>query len=296
MTESGKAAPPAPVARRNLELRGRVFGRRDEIFLIAGPDLAEPEDLCLRVAERLARAAERLGVPFIYKGSFDKANRTSAATYRGPGLAAGLETLGRVRRATGVPVLTDVHEVAQVAAAAEVVDVLQVPAFLSRQTDLLSACVRTGKAVHVKKGQFLSPQEAKQIAAKVEAEGGRKLILTERGTTFGYNLLVNDLRAIPIMQETGYPVGYDATHSQQRPGGQGTASGGLPQYIPTMARAAVAAGADGVFFEVHEEPARSRVDPDTHLGVEELERLLAELLRIKSALDATRGLARPSVT
>jgi 2-dehydro-3-deoxyphosphooctonate aldolase (KDO 8-P synthase) len=267
--------------RRTFDLLGTTFGREGALFLIAGPDLAEPRDLCLRLAERVRRLCERHAVPFIFKGSFDKANRTSAASYRGPGLEAGLATLAAVRREAGVPVLTDVHEVAQVAPAAEVADVLQVPAFLSRQTDLVQACARSGKVVNVKKGQFLAPEDMRQVAAKIEAAGGRAAILTERGTTFGYRMLVNDLRAIPIMQETGYPVCYDATHSQQIPAGHGSASGGLRDMIAPMARAAVAAGADAVFFEIHEDPATSKVDPDTHLAIEDLERLLPVLVEIK---------------
>lgn len=267
--------------RKTFDLLGTTFGREGALFLIAGPDLAEPRDLCLRLAERVKRLCDRLAVPFIFKGSFDKANRTSAASYRGPGLEAGLATLAAVRREAGVPVLTDVHEAAQVAAAAEVADVLQVPAFLSRQTDLVQACARSGKVVNVKKGQFLAPEDMKQVAAKIEAAGGRAAILTERGTSFGYRMLVNDLRAIPMMQETGYPVCYDATHSQQIPAGHGASSGGMRDMIAPMARAAVAAGADACFFEIHEDPASSKVDPDTHLAIEDLERLLPVLVEIK---------------
>ncbi len=270
--------------RVTFDLLGTTFGREGDLFLIAGPDLAEPEDLCLRVAERLKRACERLRVPFIFKGSFDKANRTSAEGYRGPGIERGLRTLAAVRARVGVPVLTDVHETWQVARAAEVADVLQVPAFLSRQTDLIAACARSGKVVNVKKGQFLAPEDMRQVARKIEAAapaGAARAILTERGTTFGYRMLVSDLRAIPIMQATGYPVCYDATHSQQVPAGHGSASSGLRDMIAPMARAAVAAGADGVFFEAHEDPASSPVDPDTHIEVGALERLLEVLVEIK---------------
>jgi 2-dehydro-3-deoxyphosphooctonate aldolase (KDO 8-P synthase) len=273
-------------ARRTFDLLGRTFGAEGRLFLIAGPDLAEPRDLCLRVAERVRAACERLDVPFIFKGSFDKANRTSAEGYRGPGLEAGLATLAAVRAQVGVPVLTDVHEVAQVAPAAEVADVLQVPAFLCRQTDLVQACARTGKPVNVKKGQFLAPEDMHQVVKKIEAAGGRAAILTERGTTFGYRMLVNDLRAIPIMQASGYPVCYDATHSQQIPAGRGGSSGGVREMIGPMARAAVAAGADGCFFEVHEDPASSKVDPDTHLPIDALEPLLVQLVAIKRAASA----------
>lgn len=269
-------------ARASFDLMGRTFGREGSLFLIAGPDLAEPRDLCLRIAERVKRVCERLDVPYIFKGSFDKANRTSAAGYRGPGLERGLETLAEVRAQVGVPVLTDVHEVAQVAPAALVVDVLQVPAFLSRQTDLVQACARSGRVVNVKKGQFLAPEDMAQVAGKlVAARPDVRAILTERGTSFGYRMLVSDLRSIPIMQQTGFPVCYDATHSQQIPAGHGRSSGGMREMIAPMARAAVAAGADGVFFEIHEDPAASKVDPDTHLEVSELERLLEALVAIK---------------
>ena len=276
------------MTRRTFELRGTSFGREGELFLIAGPDLLEPEELCLRVAARVSGFARRLGIPYIFKGSFDKANRTSAEGYRGPGIERGLKTLRRVREEVGVPVVTDVHEPWQAKVAAEVADVLQVPAFLCRQTDLVQACAATGRVVHLKKGQFLSPWEMRRVVEKVEAAapGGpeaARAILTERGTMFGYNMLVNDLRSIPIMQETGYPVCFDATHSQQVPAAYGSSSGGMRSMIAPIARAAVAAGADGVFFEVHEEPAAARVDADTHLALSELERLLEGLLAIKNS-------------
>jgi len=265
---------------------GKTFGREGELFLIAGPDLVDPLDLCLRVGERVRDVAAKLGVPYIFKGSFDKANRTSAGSHRGPGLEKGLANLRKIRETLGVPVLTDVHEAAQAAVAAEVADVIQIPAFLCRQTDLVAACARTGKVLNVKKGQFLSPWDMKNVVAKIEAHwpGGAahaRAILTDRGTSFGYNALVSDMRAIPIMQGTGYPACYDATHSQQVPGGHGTSSGGNRDMIAPMSRAAVAAGADACFFEVHEDPASSLVDPDTHLEIGELERLLAQLVEIK---------------
>ncbi len=274
------------MSRRTFELRGRAFGAEGAFFLIAGPDLVEPLELCLRVGERLRDAAARLGAGYIFKGSFDKANRTSAKGYRGPGIEAGLENLRRVRERLGVPVVTDVHEPAQAALAAEVADVLQIPAFLSRQTDLVQACGRTGKVVNVKKGQFLAPWDMVQVLGKLEAAtpGGpeaTRAILTDRGTSFGYNALVSDLRGIPIMQRTGYPVCFDATHSQQVPGGHGGSSGGQREFIAPLARAAVAAGADAVFCEVHETPAESKVDPDTHLAVDEMIALLEDLVAIK---------------
>ncbi len=283
-------ASPGPAGKKVFEIGGRTVGADGTLFLIAGPDLAEPEALCTRIAARVARACERRGIVYIFKGSFDKANRTSASSYRGPGIEAGLRVLKRVREYSGVPVLTDVHEVWQVERVAEVADVLQVPAFLCRQTDLVAACAKTGKVVNVKKGQFLAPWDAQKIAEKVEAAGGSKLILTERGTCFGYNLLVNDLRSIPIMKRgTGYPVCYDATHSQQTPAARGSASGGMPEFIAPMARAAVAAGADGVFLEVHENPASSPVDPETHFPVEALDPLLDDLLAIRNVVAPSRA-------
>jgi 2-dehydro-3-deoxyphosphooctonate aldolase (KDO 8-P synthase) len=281
--------PDDSQARRTFTLRDRLFGEAGALFLIAGPDLVEPLDLCLRIAERLEQMQTVYGVPVIYKGSFDKANRTSISGHRGPGLERGLENLAKVKKASGLPVLTDVHEPAQAAACAEVADVLQIPAFLCRQTDLVVACARTGKVVNVKKGQFLAPWDMKPVVAKLEAAtpGGAektRAILTDRGTSFGYNTLVNDMRAVPIMQGTGYPVCFDATHSVQIPGGHGTSSGGQREFVAPLARAAVAAGADGVFFEVHEDPKSSKVDPDTHLTLEELDAVLNELVAIKQVL------------
>ncbi|HVY60160.1 MAG TPA: 3-deoxy-8-phosphooctulonate synthase [Planctomycetota bacterium] len=288
-------APEAiPPARRTFTIRGQTFGAPGSLFLIAGPDLVEPLDLCLRVGERLRDACARLGVPYIFKGSFDKANRTSASGHRGPGLETGLQHLRAIRERLGVAVLTDVHDPLQASLAAEVADVLQIPAFLCRQTDLVLACARTGKVVNVKKGQFLAPWDMVPVVKKLESgtPGGARetrAILTDRGTSFGYNTLVNDMRGISIMQRTGYPVCFDATHSVQVPGGHGTSSGGQREFVAPLARAAVAAGADAVFCEVHENPAESLVDPDTHLEVGAMIALLEDLVAIQGALKGRRS-------
>jgi 2-dehydro-3-deoxyphosphooctonate aldolase (KDO 8-P synthase) len=228
--------------------------------LIAGPCALESRAHALEMATALKELCGSLGIPLIYKTSFDKANRTSASGARGMGLGASLPIFAEIRESLGLPVLTDVHAPEQCAAVAEAVDVLQIPAFLCRQTDLLVAAGETGRVVNVKKGQFLSPWEMKQVAAKVASTGNEKILLCERGTTFGYNLLVSDMRALPIMAETGYPVVFDATHSVQRPGGQGDRSGGDRQFVPVLARAAMAVGVAAVFMETHEDPDRAPSD------------------------------------
>lgn len=228
--------------------------------LIAGPCALESRAHALEMATALKELCGSLGIPLIYKTSFDKANRTSVSGARGMGLEASLPIFAEIRESLGLPVLTDVHAPEQCAAVAEAVDVLQIPAFLCRQTDLLVAAGETGRAVNVKKGQFLSPWEMKQVAAKVASTGNEKILLCERGTTFGYNLLVSDMRALPIMAETGYPVVFDATHSVQRPGGQGDRSGGDRQFVPVLARAAMAVGVAAVFMETHEDPDRAPSD------------------------------------
>ena len=252
--------------------------------LVAGPCALENDDLNLTVAETLAELQAKLGLRVLFKGSFDKANRSNLDAPRGPGLDQGLARLARVRSETGLPVLTDVHEVAQVAPAAEVVDALQIPAFLCRQTDLLLAAGHSGRAVNVKKGQFLSPGEIPRVVEKVVSTGNHRLLITERGTSFGYNNLVVDMRALPIMRALGYPVVFDATHSLQLPGGAGVASGGLREYVPHLARAAVAAGCDAIFMEVHPEPDRAPSDGPTMWPLRELESLLEQLKRIEAAL------------
>jgi 2-dehydro-3-deoxyphosphooctonate aldolase (KDO 8-P synthase) len=254
------------------------------LCVIAGPCVIESAALCLRVAEFVSRHCARLGLPYVFKASFDKANRTSARSFRGPGLEAGLEVLARVRRDTGVPVLTDIHTEAQAAPAAAVVDVLQIPAFLCRQTDLIAAAVATGRIVNLKKGQFLSPAEMGQVVAKAVAAGARRLLVTERGTTFGYHNLVVDMRALAQMRAWGWPVIFDATHSVQLPGAGGDRSGGQREFAPVLARAAVAAGAHGVFFETHPDPDRALSDGPNMIPLKQLPRLLEQLARLHEAL------------
>jgi 2-dehydro-3-deoxyphosphooctonate aldolase (KDO 8-P synthase) len=260
------------------------------LALIAGPCVIESRDAALRHAERLAAIARRESVPLVYKSSFDKANRTSLAAFRGVGMDEGLRILDEVRRETALPVLTDVHEREQIPAVAAVVDVLQTPAFLCRQTDFIVAVAGAGKPVNLKKGQFLSPWEMQRVVEKARATGNPDLLVTERGFAFGYNNLVSDMRALPVLAETGCPVVFDATHSVQRPGGQGTASGGDRMMVSTLARAAVAAGADAVFLEVHEEPDRALSDGATSLRLDDLPALLRQLAAIARVV---RGETRP---
>src|SRR5579864_4633450 len=224
------------------------------LFIIAGPCVIESSEQCLTIARHMKGVCDRLGMTYVFKASFDKANRSSNSSFRGPGLTDGLVVLERVKREVGVPVLTDVHETNQVAVAAKVVDILQVPAFLARQTDLLVACSQSGRAVNIKKGQFMSPQEMGNAVEKIRAAGGKTVLLTERGTFFGYNRLVNDFAALAVMKQFGCPVVFDATHSTQQPAGLGAASGGDARLAPLLARAAVAAGFDGLFFECHPDP------------------------------------------
>jgi 2-dehydro-3-deoxyphosphooctonate aldolase (KDO 8-P synthase) len=265
---------------------GVVFGGA-RLVAIAGPCVIESADACLRHAERIAKISLQTGVPFVFKSSFDKANRTSVASFRGPGLAAGLKILARVKRETGMPVLTDIHEPAQAEDAAEVADVLQIPALLSRQTDLVMAAARTGRIVNLKKGQFLAPWEMKSVVAKAEAAGSRRLVLTERGFSFGYNNLVSDMRSLAIMREFGYPVCFDATHSVQLPGAGGDKSSGQRQFVAPLARAATAVGIDAVFMEVHEDPDRALSDGPNSYPLDQLTALLTELKRIDAIVRAT---------
>src|SRR3954470_9562225 len=253
---------------------------RSPLFVIAGPCVIESADLCLTVARHVKSVCDRLGLGYIFKASFDKANRSSNSSFRGPGLTDGLVVLERVKQDLGVPVLTDIHEPEQAAVAAKVVDVLQVPAFLARQTDLLQACGRTGKTVNVKKGQFMSPQEMGNAVEKVRSAGNDRVMLTERGTFFGYNRLVNDFTGLAVMKGFGVPVVFDVTHSTQQPAGQGTSSGGNPQYSPMLARAAVAAGVDGLFLECHPDPRHAKSDAATMLGLDEVEPLLTSCSQI----------------
>lgn len=254
----------------------KSLSNRRRLFLIAGPCVIESEELCLEVARTLRRTCRQLGIPYVFKASFDKANRTSADSFRGPGLKAGLAILDRVRRHVDVPVLTDVHNELQVGAAAEVVDILQIPAFLCRQTDLVQTAAASGRIVNLKKGQFLSPMEMEQVVAKARKAGGERLLLTERGSCFGYQNLVADMRSIPILQRLGLPVVFDATHSVQLPGAGGVASGGQREFAPVLARAAVAAGADGLFVETHPDPDRALSDGPNMIPLAEMPRLLRQ--------------------
>ena len=247
------------------------------LVLIAGPCVIESEGHAVETALALREISRRAGIPFIFKASYDKANRTSGSSFRGPGLAEGVRVLGRVREAAGVPILTDIHEPAQAAPVAEVADVLQIPAFLSRQTDLLTAAARTGRAVNVKKGQFLAPLDMRHAIEKDTAAGNRKVIVTERGFSFGYNNLVVDMRAFPILRSLGYPVIYDVTHSLQLPGGGDGVTAGQAEFIEPMACAGVGAGVDGVFLEVHQEPSRAKSDAQNALKLDLLPALLEKL-------------------
>ncbi|HEV8486063.1 MAG TPA: 3-deoxy-8-phosphooctulonate synthase [Blastocatellia bacterium] len=251
-----------------------------QLFLIAGPCVVESEAHALKMAEAISAITRRIDLPYIFKASYDKANRTSASGYRGPGIDEALRVLGRVRIDLGLPVLTDVHSVSQVRGAAEVADVLQIPAFLSRQTDLIVEAARSGRAVNIKKGQFLAPHDMKNAIEKATSQGNDRVLVTERGASFGYNNLVVDFRGFPIMRSFGHPVVFDVTHSLQRPGGLGTASGGDSQFIEYMARAGVACGVDGVFMEVHDNPAAALSDGPNSLPLDRLAPLLEKLKAI----------------
>ena len=261
---------------------GCTFGVRHPLVFIAGPCVIESRRGCVALARRLVELAARLKVPYIFKASFDKANRTSVDAFRGPGLERGLEVLREVRERFGVPVLTDIHECHQAEAVAAVADVLQIPAFLCRQTDLLLAAGRTGRAVNVKKAQFLAPEDMAHVIRKIESTGNRRILLTERGSSFGYHNLVADMRSLLVMRETGYPVIFDATHSVQRPGGAGGRSGGDGRWAPALARAAVATGCDGVFIETHLHPEAALSDKDNAIPFSQVERLWRKLMEIHS--------------
>lgn len=279
-----------PIVSKEIEIAPKVkVGGKGPFFLVAGPCVIESEEHSLRLAREIGRTCAALGVPFIFKASFDKANRSSGASFRGPGLEKGLAVLRTVKKEAGVPVLSDVHEVCQVERAAEVLDVIQIPALLCRQTDLLLEVARTMKPVNIKKGQFLSPQEMRNALDKVLSAGNDKVMLTERGTVFGYNNLVFDVRSIPIMKRWGYPVIIDASHSVQRPGGEGLSSGGDAEFIPHVARAGMAVGADGLFLEVHDDPGAALSDKNNSLIINKLQELLAGLCRIREAVGTARG-------
>jgi 2-dehydro-3-deoxyphosphooctonate aldolase (KDO 8-P synthase) len=263
-----------------IDAGGAIFGG-PRLALIAGPCVIESPESSLRHAERIARIARDLDLPIVVKSSFDKANRTSHSSFRGPGLHEGLRVLERVKQATGLPLLTDVHEPDQVIAAAAVVDILQIPALLSRQTDLIVAAAKTNCVVNLKKGQFLAPWDMKAVVAKAEAAGCRRILVTERGFSFGYNNLVSDMRSIVIMRAFGYPVVFDATHSAQLPGAGGERSGGQREFIAPLARAAVAAGAEAVFMEVHEDPDHALSDGPNSYPLDALPQLLRELRQLR---------------
>jgi 2-dehydro-3-deoxyphosphooctonate aldolase (KDO 8-P synthase) len=261
-----------------------VLGGQNPFALIAGPCVIEGERLTRDLAGRIAEIASKLGVPFIFKASFDKANRTSGGSFRGPGLDEGLRTLADIKSHLRIPILTDVHEPSQAPVAAEVVDVLQIPAFLCRQTDLLVAAARTGRAVNIKKGQFLAPDDVRHAVDKVRNAGNARVIVTERGTSFGYHNLVVDMRSFPIIRGQGIPVVFDVTHSLQLPGAGGGVTAGLAQYIEPLASAGVAAGLDGVFLEVHEDPSRAKSDAQNALRLDLLEGLLRRLMAIDAVI------------
>ena len=263
-----------------MKLAGAQVGNREPLFLIAGPCVVESEELVLAVATELKAITARLGVPYVFKASFDKANRTSASARRGIGLEGGLRALERVKREVGVPVLTDVHEDTPIDEVAAVVDVLQTPAFLCRQTDYLQRVARAGKPMNVKKGQFLAPWDMQHVVDKCRAAGNDQVMVCERGASFGYNTLVSDMRGLAILRKTGCPVVFDATHSAQQPGGQGAASGGQREAIPVLARAAVAAGVAGVFMEIHPDPDRAWSDGPNQWRLDRAEELLATLVEL----------------
>lgn len=260
-----------------------TLGPGRPLALIAGPCVIESRDHCLMLAERISALATKLGLAYVFKASYDKANRSSIKSYRGPGLEAGLETLAAVRESVGAPVLSDVHEPAQASAAGEVLDCLQVPAFLCRQTDLLLACAKTGKCVNVKKGQFLAPEKMCLVAEKVRSAGNENVVLTDRGTFFGYERLVNDFTGLGVMRRFA-PVVFDATHSVQHPGAGGSVTGGAREFIPLLARAAIAAGVDALFLEVHDDPARALSDAATVWPLDRLEELLTSCVRVREAV------------
>jgi len=259
---------------KTFDINGVKVGLNEDLFAIAGPCVIESKQFCLDIAKRLVEISENTGIKIIFKASFDKANRSSISSYRGPGLDQGLEILAEVRSKTSLPVITDVHLPDQAKKIATVVDVLQIPAFLCRQTDLLIACAKTGKPVNVKKGQFVSPQEMSNVVEKIRSTGNEKIMLTERGTFFGYNRLVNDMTAITAMKTLGCPVVFDATHSTQQPGGMGTASAGNASMAPVLAKAAAAAGANALFFEVHTEPKKAKCDAESIIPTDSLEDVL----------------------
>jgi 2-dehydro-3-deoxyphosphooctonate aldolase (KDO 8-P synthase) len=284
MNEANVRSVPNPV----VTVGSARFGNTLPLALIAGPCALESRAHALEMASALKEITDRLGMAFVYKTSFDKANRTSAASARGIGMKAALPVFAEIRDTLGVPVLTDVHAAEQCAPVAEAVDVLQIPAFLCRQTDLLIAAAKTGRAVNVKKGQFLAPWDMANVVAKIIGAGNRNVLVTERGASFGYNTLVSDMRALPILARTGAPVVFDATHSVQQPGGQGSASGGEREFVPVLARAAVAVGVAGVFIETHQDPDRAPSDGPNMLYIKDMEPLLRVLMEFDSVAKSDR--------
>jgi 2-dehydro-3-deoxyphosphooctonate aldolase (KDO 8-P synthase) len=266
---------------REVKINDKViFGGKRPLVLIAGPCVIESPSGTLKIAEAIQKITSKLRVPFVFKASYDKANRTSIKSFRGPGLYEGLKVLSQIKSKLGVPILSDVHDIDQARMAGEILDIIQIPAFLCRQTDLIVAAARTGKTVNVKKGQFMAPWDISGIVKKMQEVGNHHLLLTERGVSFGYNNLVSDFRSLPIMRASGYPVVFDATHSVQKPGGLGTSSGGESQYIPLLARCAVAAGVDAIFLETHPDPSKALSDGPNTLPLKNLENLLKDLIAI----------------
>jgi 2-dehydro-3-deoxyphosphooctonate aldolase (KDO 8-P synthase) len=267
---------------REIQLGPLRLGGVNQLFFIAGPCVIESESHARMIAERVAKIAADHGIPYIFKASYDKANRSSIKAFRGPGLTDGLRILAKIKSDLRLPILTDIHEPSQAAAAAEVADILQIPAFLARQTDLLLAAAKTGRIINIKKAQFLSPWDMGNVAEKVASSGNHNIILTERGASFGYNNLVVDMRTFPILQKFGYPVVYDVTHSVQIPGGLGHASGGQPEFIETLARAGVATGVDGLFLETHDDPAAALSDGPNALPLAQLPQLLSHVKELST--------------
>ncbi|HEX9757276.1 MAG TPA: 3-deoxy-8-phosphooctulonate synthase [Nitrospiria bacterium] len=271
-------------SKKNIRVGSFQLGQGSPLFLIAGPCVIENETLILETAHQLQEITKKVGMPLIFKSSYDKANRSSIHSFRGPGISKGLDILNKVKEKYGLPLLSDVHQIEDIPIAADVLDILQIPAFLCRQTDLLVSAAKSGKVVNVKKGQFLAPWDAKNIITKIEEAGSQKILLTERGSSFGYNNLVADMRSIPILGQWGYPVVFDATHSVQLPGGGGNVSSGQREFVPHLARAAVAVGCDGLFMEVHPDPDKALSDGPNMVRLKDLQNLLEQVSRIRNSL------------
>ena len=275
---------------KEIKIRDNVkIGGTQPLFLIGGPCVIESEDHAVSLAKQIKAVCGNLGIPYIFKSSYDKANRSSIHSYRGPGFQEGLQILDNIKNTLDIPVLSDVHETSQVERAAHVLDILQIPAFLCRQTDLLVEAARSGKPVNLKKGQFLAPYDMKNAVEKILSQGNDQIILTERGTSFGYNNLVFDVRSIPIMKKLGFPVVIDASHSVQKPGGEGAFSGGDAEFIPQIAAAGIAAGADGIFLEIHDNPPEALSDGHNSLNINNLEPFLRKLIRVNAAIQKEDG-------